>query len=138
MSTIIIISILLITAVVAVCVLYKRGKSEVPQNTGVPVSGGAQENWTLTSLPTGVNVTISNKQYGVNNIVLVYNGTPQYNYSYEVDFDYSFVGGEASYTDKGKVGIDTTFKLNKTNYYGVILAGGPNAEIATIRTLKIK
>ena len=134
---IIIIAVLLILA--AVVAWVTRGKKTSPkENQSGVVNNGSSDLWSLESIATGNMVGINGETCEIKNIALVCKRKPMFGYSFDVSFDFEFVGGQQSITESGKLNPEDQFKLNGVYYYGIILAGGPNAKITKIRNLMVK
>lgn len=132
MTTIIIIfSALFIIAFVVLC-LFKGNGSSSDDNVETPVSTGNGNNndgWRLESLATGQKVDINGELAEIRNIALIHDGKPSWKYKYSVQLRWKVTTSELEQEFSGDVAPEKIFIINGKEYYGLVLAGGPEAQI---------
>ena len=141
MGNIVLIVILATVVFVAVAWLTREREGKQSQNEtstgGIPIDYVA-EGWRMKVIGSGQIVTINNQRAEICNICLVCDSVPKFKYRYKVSFSFEYIGGESTLEDSGIVSENSTFSLNGKEYYGVILAGGPNARLKDIQEYSVK
>lgn len=130
MVTIIIILALALIAAVVWCLFKSNGISVAEEKEpDLNNNKASAPGWRLKVVGTGQKVNINGKDAEIKNIILAYDGTPKWKYTYFARIRFKYVGGEVEQEYEGTVKPSDKLTINGIGYYGVILAGGPNAEI---------
>lgn len=129
-TTLIIILALALIAAVVWCLFKSSGIAIVEEKeTDLSNNVATATGWRLKVVGTGQIVNINGKDTEIKNIILAYDGVPEWKYTYFARVRYKFVGGETEKEYDGTVSLKDKLTINGVNYYGVILAGAPDVEI---------
>ena len=137
-TTIIIIAAVLVFALAVAWLTRKKESKPAKQNAQAVGTNDVADGWSLKEISTGMTVDMNGTQAEIVNIALVCDRKPDYRRSFDVEFEFGFRNGSQTVCLDGKVDENTIFTIGGKQYYGVILAGGPDAHVTAIVKMKVK